>query len=470
MKLKLSFIIVILLIFSTISKSVTAQAPETLPEYQIQPGDSLGSIAARFGVSLANLIETNQIIDADLISPGQLLKIPGLTGISGTITPTIIALGDNPSKLAIKYRIDQDQLVSLNKLTSIYEVFAGSNLLIPINSEKRPLHGAFLCGSGTTFLEFSASSEVNPYELVLLNLKSSSSHFIPGESIYQLPFDEGNSTLEFGDPIVELTISPLPLQQGATAEIQVLSNGPISIQGSLNNSHLQFFTEDDQNYYALQGIHAMATQGLSSFEITGTSASGTIFVFQQDILLQPGTFDSDPMLKVDPSTIDPAVTKPEEAMIRDLVSQVTPLRYWSGLFESPAFYQEYNSLFGSRRSYNDNPEVFFHTGVDFAGGVSLPIIAPAAGKVVFAGPLTVRGNTVFIDHGWGIFSGFFHQSKLDVKVGDVVTLGQKIGEVGNSGRVNGKDDFPGAGAHLHWELWVNGIQVNPLHWLNEEYP
>jgi murein DD-endopeptidase MepM/ murein hydrolase activator NlpD len=157
-------------------------------------------------------------------------------------------------------------------------------------------------------------------------------------------------------------------------------------------------------------------------------------------------------------------------MIRNLVTPITTTRYWSGIFESPAFYQEYNSLFGSRRSYNNNSEVFFHTGVDFAGGVSLPIIAPAAGKVVFAGHLTVRGNTVFIDHGWGIYSGFFHQSKLDVKFGDVVTLGQKIGEVGNSGRVNGKDDFPGAGAHLHWELWVNGIQVNPLHWLNEEYP
>jgi murein DD-endopeptidase MepM/ murein hydrolase activator NlpD len=81
---------------------------------------------------------------------------------------------------------------------------------------------------------------------------------------------------------------------------------------------------------------------------------------------------------------------------------------------------------------------------------------------VFAAPLTVRGNATIIDHGLGVYSGFWHQSEQLVNVGDTVTQGQVIGLVGGTGRVTG--------AHLHWEVWVNGVQVNPLDWLNQVYP
>ena len=67
-----------------------------------------------------------------------------------------------------------------------------------------------------------------------------------------------------------------------------------------------------------------------------------------------------------------------------------------------------------------------------------------------------------IDHGWGVYSGFWHQSEFLVQVGEFVAPGQVIGLVGDTGR--------GTGAHLHWELWVNGVQVDPLDWLQQEYP
>jgi murein DD-endopeptidase MepM/ murein hydrolase activator NlpD len=100
--------------------------------------------------------------------------------------------------------------------------------------------------------------------------------------------------------------------------------------------------------------------------------------------------------------------------------------------------------------------------MDFGGGNGLPITAPAPGVVVFAGTLDIRGNATIIDHGWGVYSGFWHQSEFKVKVGDLVETGQVIGLVGGTGRVTG--------AHLHWEVWVNGIQVNPMGWLETVYP
>jgi murein DD-endopeptidase MepM/ murein hydrolase activator NlpD len=99
--------------------------------------------------------------------------------------------------------------------------------------------------------------------------------------------------------------------------------------------------------------------------------------------------------------------------------------------------------------------------VDYGVCANLNIYAPAPGVVVFAGPLTVRGNATIIDHGWGVYSGFYHQSEIKVKVGDKVEAGQLIGLIGGTGRVTGP--------HLHWDVFVNGIQVQPLDWLEKAF-
>ena len=149
---------------------------------------------------------------------------------------------------------------------------------------------------------------------------------------------------------------------------------------------------------------------------------------------------------------------------------ITPTKYWSGVFTRPGFYDEYNALFGERRNYNDGAYSSFHTGLDFAGGEDLPIAAAADGIVVYTGELQVRGNATIIDHGWGVFTAYYHQSEVAVQVGDQVTAGQIIGKVGHTGRVDDSLGFENAGAHLHWEVWVNGVQVDPLEWLEFSYP
>jgi murein DD-endopeptidase MepM/ murein hydrolase activator NlpD len=185
------------------------------------------------------------------------------------------------------------------------------------------------------------------------------------------------------------------------------------------------------------------------------------------VLVASANYLTEDILLNDPSTIDPAVTEPELKNITAIVTPATPTRFWSGIFISPSAYADcFTSRYGTRRTYkvvNSDTEIpGFHSGLDFCGGEGLQITAPAPGKVVFAAPLTVRGNATIIDHGWGIYSGFWHQSQFFVNVGDTVEQGQVIGLVGGTGRVTG--------AHLHWELWVNGVQVNPLDWLNQAYP
>jgi murein DD-endopeptidase MepM/ murein hydrolase activator NlpD len=215
----------------------------------------------------------------------------------------------------------------------------------------------------------------------------------------------------------------------------------------------------------------MAEPGFYPFTIKGTLTDGTSFAFAQKVGVRPEDYPYDQPLTVDPATIDPAITRPEDAQWAALAATATPERLWDGLFRLPSpLPQDYcletnecwTSRFGNRRSYNGSAYTFFHSGLDIAGGTGTQIFAPAAGIVVFAGPLTVRGNATMINHGWGVYTGYMHQSEIDVKVGDRVEAGDLIGLAGGTGRVEGP--------HLHWEVWVGGIQVDPLDWLRQSYP
>lgn len=215
----------------------------------------------------------------------------------------------------------------------------------------------------------------------------------------------------------------------------------------------------------------MQEPGLYPLTLSGSLGDGTPFTYTQKVLVQTVDYPYDQPLVVNPTTIDPAVTRPEDAQWNALTDIASPERLWSGKFRLPSPLDEvycletnecWTSTFGNRRSYNGGPYNAFHTGLDIAGGSGTKIYAPAAGVVVFAGPLTVRGNATMIDHGWGIYSGYMHQSELKVKVGDRVEAGEVIGIVGGTGRVEGP--------HLHWEVWAGGVQVDPLDWLQSVYP
>jgi murein DD-endopeptidase MepM/ murein hydrolase activator NlpD len=227
------------------------------------------------------------------------------------------------------------------------------------------------------------------------------------------------------------------------------------------------FSPEDGGKVALQGVHALLEPGVYPLQVEAALSDGSIQSFEQMVLVTSGGYFNEDIPLNDPSTLDQAVTETELQNILAITAPYTPTRYWNSIFSAPAVDPNcFTSQYGTRRTYkviNSDIEVpGFHTGLDFCGGEGLQISAPAPGRVVFAAPLTVRGNATIIDHGWGIYSGFWHQSRILVNVGDMVEQGQVIGIVGGTGRVTG--------AHLHWEIWVNGIQVNPLAWLSQAYP
>lgn len=111
------------------------------------------------------------------------------------------------------------------------------------------------------------------------------------------------------------------------------------------------------------------------------------------------------------------------------------------------------SAFGTKRVYN-NQLKSYHSGTDFRAKVGTPIIASNSGIVRIAQNRFYAGNSIVIDHGHGVYSCYYHLSKMNFKVGDFIKKGEIIGLSGATGRITGP--------HLHYAFRINGIQVDPL--------
>ena len=143
----------------------------------------------------------------------------------------------------------------------------------------------------------------------------------------------------------------------------------------------------------------------------------------------------------------------EQKKMRAIYDAVTPERLWDGKFQLPLKGVATGGNFGRRRILNGEARAP-HAGVDFPALSGTPVYASQSGKVVLAEELYYSGNTVVIDHGYGIYTLYAHLSEIGVHAGDAVEAGAEIGKVGATGRVTGP--------HLHWGLTILHARVNAM--------
>ncbi len=435
------------------------------PVYIVQSGDNLTSIAAQFGITQDELIAANAITDPNLLAVGDQLIIPGLEGITGVLMTRRVAFGSTLNSLAVENSVDRKLLTKLNHITSPIELYTGVSLIIPEKDQEPPVKNKYLLSQGQSILEFSILTNQNPWDVIFQNQIEKPALIPYGQVLYTsdgVNLDgRGLQTLPLGN----VEIAPLPLVQGKTIIFKVDAPKGTQLSGILTDHPLHFFPDGNGNFIALQGIHAMQEPGVYPLQISMTTQDGSQYSQEQMVIIQDGNYGKDPVLMVKDEFIDPATTQPELDWLLTQVEPESPEKLWTGTFYSPSpysFQDCLNSRYGNRRSYNGGPFNNFHSGVDFCGGEGVKIYSAADGIVVFSGPQTVRGNATLIDHGWGVYTGYWHQSQSLVNTGDKVIGGQVIGLVGGTGRVTG--------AHLHWEVWVGGVQVSPLDWLTGNYP
>jgi murein DD-endopeptidase MepM/ murein hydrolase activator NlpD len=451
-------------------RPAAAQTPVPGPVYIVQSGDTLSTIAARFNVSINDLMSANNISNPNLLAVGQQLVIPGLEGVTGTLDTEIIAFGDSFDSLVRRTQIPIDLLRKLNHVVSPTQFYVGASMIIPKQDNATDLTDRITPEPGESLLELAVKANTDPWTLSSLNGLNGAWDGLPGDVLYAT--GHGDSSLSAsGLPSAFLSadIPHLPLLQGGTAEIIIKPVAGSTLSGTLGDYPLHFFAMGDGRMVALQGLHALLVPGVYPLLLNAALPDGTNQSFEQLVLVASGNYPKE-SLSVSSELIDPAVTAPEDKQVESITAPITPQKYWQGNFSIPVYVPSGSQpciydWFGTRRSFNGSDYIYFHSGIDY--GVCFvdhpfDIYAAAPGKVIFAGPLTVRGNATFIDHGWGVYSAYYHQKEIDVTVGQQVQAGQLIGQIGATGRVTGP--------HLHWEVWVNGIQVNPLDWLNNTYP
>jgi len=162
-------------------------------------------------------------------------------------------------------------------------------------------------------------------------------------------------------------------------------------------------------------------------------------------------------------TVPPAMLAPDSVTQARIDSEIARARevsqdshetsrLWRGRFSLPRS-SRITSRYGTTREYN-GAIASRHLGTDFAGAVGQPVAAAARGVVALVGNFYLAGHAVYLDHGGGIVTGYFHLSRVNVAVGDTVRAGQVIGAVGRTGRVTGP--------HLHWIARYGGITVDPM--------
>lgn len=450
---------------------VSAQAEAPPPEgpvYIVQSGDSLSTIATRFNITLDELMEANQIENVNFISIGDRLVIPGLEGISGTLDTNILGFGETLQNISRRNQVSPEILARINRITSPSELYAGSSLIVPLPAESQPLSKRMVVAEGQSALEAAILAESDPWTISTLNALPGSWSPLPGNVYYVpgQPPEDAPAPNGMPSAFQEVSVTPLPTIQGSTVTVAIRTQAGVELSGTLAEIPLHFFALEEGRFVAIQGIHALLDPGAYPLHLQANLADGSQQIFEQRFIVQTGYYPEEVLL-VDPKTLDPVTNDSEMAELLELVGKTTPSKLWSGIFQNPSYFNDcFTSRYGNRRTFigAETGEKYFsfHSGLDFCGGEGLPITSPADGVVVFAGPLSVRGNATLIDHGWGVFSGIWHQSRIAVSVGQQVSAGEIVGYVGGTGRVTG--------AHLHWEVWVNGIQVNPLEWLNNAYP
>lgn len=157
-------------------------------------------------------------------------------------------------------------------------------------------------------------------------------------------------------------------------------------------------------------------------------------------------------------TVNRDKRKEAEEAKRRLAGKTQARPLWEGAFVQPRNTKVFSN-FAETRTYRyqgQDVDTQLHMGYDLASVKRSPVPAANAGVVIFAAPLTIYGNTVVVDHGWGLQTLYGHLSTLEVKEGDEVKKGQVLGRTGATGLA--------IGDHLHFEVLIQGVSVTPVEW------
>ncbi len=479
MKSRLWFIVFVAGMLWLPAASIIAQDVNNagLTIHVVQRGETMYGIALGYGLTVQDLATLNGIGDPTNIQVGQHILVP-VNAVNPSLPQThTVQAGETLRKIADLYGLTLDDLVARNAITDVNRIFVGQVLNIaepPPTVVPQPVPVAMAQAApvqslihivlpGETLFRIATSYGLTVNDVASANNISDPTLIFAGQQLIIPGVEPPQLALDLPPIVSSLDVLPLILVEGQTGRFRLTTTNPATVSGSFLGHSLAVASEQNNTFHtALVGIPVFTDSGVYPLTLTLVDSNGQQTNLSVNIQVVSGNYGKETITlsSSEAYLIDPTVEAPEQNFIQGVMSIFTPTRYFAGPMGLPAA-AGITSPFGLNRSYNGGPFDHYHTGTDFAGAPGTPILAAASGYVVLAQSLNVRGNATIIDHGWGVFTGYWHQTEHYVKVGDFVEAGQVIGTIGSTGRVTGP--------HLHWEMWVNGVPVDPMQWVQQSF-
>jgi len=365
-------------------------------------------------------------------------------------TAHTLQLGEEVGCLARRSGIDVSTVAAANHILNPTLLNAGQTFNLPV-SEPRALVAAH---AGDTPLTLAVTRGLPLWEVLRLNpepLYTGKSVRIPGaEPVTCLPY-----------PLAALNVSPQPVTRGYTALFVFETAEPAACEITYLDQTEPCYPLDDDRLYALVGLSALMDAGVYTVKVA-VQADGLETAFTMPLNVSAGRYGY--------QYIDPPASL-SKLMDSDLMQDEldylalwrtirTPERAWDLPLAFPLPVKvAVSANYGDRRSYGGMVDGY-HSGIDYRAWGGMRVLAPADGVVLLAERLEARGNAVLLDHGGGLITGYWHLSRIDVEVGQHVQRGEAFALVGNTGL--------STGAHLHWEMWINGVSVDSTQWLSAD--
>lgn len=261
-------------------------------------------------------------------------------------------------------------------------------------------------------------------------------------------------------PAVRVSWSPTEPKQGEVLHLWVIApEGMYVEKGEMLSRPVHLSTSPGRSgrWDALFGIDMGQDPGTYQVSIRLAAAQGSakrevtssIRILAQTFGEERFTVPDDSKVHLSPESL--ARVKKENARIASLWPAETPERLWEGSFMMPVEGRP-GSPFGLRRWINGERRNS-HSGMDIKAPEGQPVKAANSGRVALVGDFFFTGRAVFLDHGQGVYTMYFHLSKIDVAEGQKVSKGEVLGLVGMTGRATGP--------HLHWGVRLGGARVDP---------
>jgi len=478
------------------------QDDSNLTVHVVQRGENLFRIALQYNLTTGEVAEANGITDMSNILVGQRLIIPIEITPEAERLAHIVTAGETLRSIAELYNRPVEELSQLNNLTNIDQIYVGQELLIipgaedltptpvptsPPESETTtddttnsetistpiPTQNFVVSDdpsasiihtvqSGETLFRIGLQYNLSVTDLAQANNLLDPTQIFAGQQLIIPGVEPPPLALDLPDFVTEFRVNPLIFVEGRTGRVEIQTSEPAIITGQYLGRELTVITQNDGTLHnMLVGIPMFTEPGVYEMKVNIVANGGISTPITANVQVIAGGYGRQTINIENEELLSEAVEDEEISLIVRSTTRFNPVKSWTNSLSLPAA-ATMNGVFGTIRSYNGSPFNRFHHGVDFAGAPGTPVLAAADGTVIIADALNIRGNTIVIDHGWGIYTLYAHQNTMLVNPGDTVTSGQSIGTIGSTGRITGP--------HLHWEVWVNGVSVDPLQWVQEIFP